>query len=194
MNALVIALAACALAQPDSPPDPNDRTVYEITQQGKQEPIYGFMNLDDWNTKSSIKVELDAPWEPEPRYEVVFPSKATWTREWSGGHETRLADQARAAGFERIGSKYYPIKEVAWARKAREMAGIDENEPETATLAAPSEPAQDGAEVVVPSAAPPVPGDGPGLVSRWGGQILLGAIAAVLVILVAKTLVFSGNG
>lgn len=177
----------CALAGAEDPFAPPEREVYVITIEGQDEPVYGF--VDGWD-KAPVKVELDTPWEAEPRYKLVIPSKATWEREWSGAREKRLKGQAREAGFERVGDKYYPIKEIEWAQKARGAAGVLDEQPEPD----PTDHPNPEVSVSRPPIEPvPQPVKAPGVLQRWGMHALLILVALVLVALVTKTLLFSGG-
>ena len=71
-------------------PSSEERPVWIITLKGEEEPIYGYVDEDDWD-KTLIPVELDRPWAPEIRH--VNPRDIEQQeREWSGARAERLAE------------------------------------------------------------------------------------------------------
>lgn len=94
----------------------------------------------------------------------------------------RIQQWYEAHGYVAIGEwKFYPAEEVAWAQRAREMAGVD------------AQPAQATAETAVASAAPavPAPAAPPGLVVQWGAHTALVLISLLLITLVIRTLILA---
>lgn len=188
MNLLMTITLACVLtASPEDGPPPPNRPVYEIRIDGEEEPLYGFVDENDWTSKSVVKIELDAPWSAEPCYSKAFnPQKATRLEEWSGGRNDRLARQARKLGLRWVKGKYRPQEEVDWARKAEEMAApliaAELLKPTAVPVATPSGNAQ------------PVAKDNPatpGLLKRWGGQGAILVVALALLGFVAKTMILA---
>ncbi len=185
----MLTIVGSALAQPQDTAPPPPQPVYEIRVEGQKEPIYGFVSEEDWK-KSLARVTLDMPWASEPDVRNVNPDKASRQKERPRSRQRRLERQALAAGFERLGDKYYPIKEIQWAQRARDMAGIRDHTPVEGAVDVPDAVESAPAVPTTPSQSP-VPT--PGLIQRWWMHVGLVIVALVLVGLIAKTMLFSGG-
>ncbi len=101
-----------------------------------------------------------------------------WETERPKDRYARVKKWFEDLGYVEIADwKFYPKQEVDWARKAREMAGIDK----------PEEPAQ---PLEPPKPAPqPVPAAPPGFFVQWGGHGALLVVSLLLILLTYRTLI-----
>jgi len=174
MSAILL-IAAWALngAQVDLAPIEQQKTYILILDSGEELPA--------WYEKrdNGYWVQIDNPPWDERKFLPLAKVKEI-RAERKEERYRRIQQWYEANGYVAIGEwKFYPAEEVAWARKAREMAGVD---------APPSAPP---ADAVVATAEPLQAAVQPGLVAQWGPHAALIVIAGLLITLVIRTLIFA---
>lgn len=131
-------------------------------------------------------VEVDSPWLPAPSYKTVDERSVKVEAERTKDRDQRRRKEALEAGFSDINGRYYPTAEVEWAKQAKKMANVQD---------AAAEPPEETAAPVetLPVPESPAPAPAPGFVARWGAHAVLVVVALLLVVLVVRTMILSGD-
>jgi hypothetical protein len=184
MSCLLAAWVAVQFAPPEAKTESRRDTYIIMLQNGEKLPV--FLDQAEKKGNNVIRVEVDEPWYQPPRYRMVKTAEIVeQSKERPSVRDQRIRDGWRANGFTEVNGKQVPTAEVEWAQAARRLAGV------TDTLDRPVSPDSSSGD-----AAPPVSPVGeaaPGFPAQWGAHIGIVVAAILLLVLVARTLVFPGN-
>jgi hypothetical protein len=161
-------------------PEPaKERTTYIITTPGGEFPVF----WDEAESRSGqdwVRVEVDEPWNPR----VWTGKRSSVTgerRERPSAREQRIKEGYEQHGYAQVNGRFVPKAEVDLAKRARAMAGL---EAPAENVAAPPPPVK----VITPSdgTIPDLPP--PSVLKRWAPHAGLVVVAALLLLLVGRTL------
>lgn len=132
--------------------------------------------------KDWIRVEYDEPWLSQPRYWKGRESDVSVERtERQNDREKRIRAGWEQVGFVEVNGRRVPKTEAELAQKAKEMAGLNQENPTPAPPPAAEAPAHN---VTAPPRAP-------GFVALWGAHIAVLACAAILLAVALKVFFLS---
>jgi hypothetical protein len=188
ITCLLIVVATSTVAQPQAKTDEDHPTYTVILPDGEKLPVF-WEERQEQTSADYVRVQIDAPWDPAPQYWQGKMSSITVSRkERPDARERRRAEGWKAAGFDLVNGRYIPKTEVELAQRARQMAGVTETS-STAALS-PSASSDDVLQTTAPG--PVEDSAAPGFFAQWGAHIGLVIVAGLFLVLLARTLVFTG--
>ena len=175
--ALIACMAAVLVSQ--APEPAKERTTYIITTPDGKFPVF----WDERQTQDVgyARVEVDEPWNPwywKGKESLV----SSMERERPVNREKRIKKGYEEHGYVQVNGRFVPQAEAALAERARTMAGLTAPGPDIA--ASPPPPIK----VTTPSGGtiPDLPS--PSFFKRWAPHAGLVVVAALLLLLVGRTL------
>ena len=177
-SCVLIALMTAFAASQDSTPA-KERSTYIISTPDGKLPVFwdeAKIQDPDW-----VRVEIDEPWAPrfwQGKHSLVTVE----SRERKAARDKRIKKGYEQHGYVQVNGRFVSQVEVSLAERARKMAGLTPPSSDTVTPAPETMDAAAPAPEPAPETAPP------GFLKRWAPHAGIVAVAALLLALIARTL------
>ena len=160
-----------------------------VIQLNDGRELVGFWEQRETQSGGKVRVELDMPWAPVNKREMLPQSSVvSATPERPTATLKRIEKGWDEAGYVLVNDSIPVLKEkYELAQRARQMAGLDGAEGEQAVETSGADVA--GAVTTEPRVAPPLPG----FFEQWGAHIGLLLVAVLLTGLVVRMAFLSGD-